>query len=212
MSSDPPGEYPALTFSCRGHEFLIRAVPEGDDIALQITDHYGRILLPLVVKIRGTDLRRGGSFDHRLIDAGMAEFRKAVEALDHTRFREFLSTSRAATDFQWTPAELDAASRIDWSKPAATAIHEGCRFWIDALTSEGRMVFLLRNADGIFDAPMFVPSDSVTRAVMNGTDPVTTGVRAMLAKIRGWSASQTLAFINDTPRLAVRMRASRPSQ
>jgi hypothetical protein len=199
-------EYPSLRFFHFGHEFLISAVPDGANVELHIADQYGQLLLPLSLMILGAKVRRGGDNDRRRIAAGMAEVRKLIEALDEARLLKLLEVPRAASNFDWTPEELDAASKIDWSHPAATLVHEDRSFSIAAFETEQRMVFLLGDADGPFDGPMSIPREMIMRAELKGDDPLLFGVRAMVTQIRTWSTSRTTAFVRNGPRLMERMR------
>jgi hypothetical protein len=104
------------------------------------------------------------------------------------------------------PVAREAASRIDWSKPAAAFSHEGHSFAIGTIVTDLRMVFVLRDDRDPFDAPMSIPKDSVLHALIGGRDPVAIGVGAMMAQIRSWSASHTATFIKKTPRLALQLR------
>lgn len=202
MAPKRPDENLSLTFTHRGHQFTITAVPDGDDYFLQLADRYGPILLALSIKIAAADVWCGGNLDRQPIEAGMAKVRDAIKQLDLKSFRGLLNTPRAADEFQWTPAELEAASSIDWSKPAAAIVHEGRSFSIGAFVGKGRMVILLRDANGPFNAPFSIPRDSMIRAAVNGTDPLAFGVHIMLAKVRAWSPAQMEAFVKNTPRLA----------
>ena len=163
MAAERTDEYPSLVFVHRDHEFVITALLNGADILLQIADQYGRFSLPFLMKISGANAKRGRRLDRPPIDAGMNELRTFVTELDEPDFLRFLEIPRAASDFQWTPAELDAASRIDWSEPAATLVHRGYSFAIGAFVTQERLVLLLRDASGPFDAPMSVPRASIMR-------------------------------------------------
>ncbi|HEY4254303.1 MAG TPA: hypothetical protein VGM87_24060 [Roseomonas sp.] len=202
MARGRPDEHPPLIFVHRGHEFTVTAVPDGADVELHIADRHGRILLPGSIGIRGPVVPRGRRLNRRSIDTGMAELRKAIEELDHARLHSLLEAPRAAGDFQWTPAEREAAARIDWSEPAATIVHAGYSFAIGVFVTERRMVLLLRDADGPFDAPMSMPRDAMLRAALHGADPRAIGVTAMAAQLRAWNASRVAAFVRNTPRLA----------
>ena len=202
----------SLKFIHLGVEFYVTAVPAGADVELQIADQHGRLLLPISLLISGARQEPGSGNKRRRIDAGMAELQKAVKALDEPRFLKFLEIPRAASDFDWTPAELDAASKIDWSQPTATVVHEGCRFSIAAFETEQRLVILLSDADGPFDGPMSVPREMIDRADLKGDDPLLFGVRAMVTQIRTWSESRTVAFVRAAPRLTDQMqRHGRPT-
>jgi hypothetical protein len=131
----------------------------------------------------------------------MNELRRYITERDKPNFLRFLEIPRAASDFQWTPAELDAASKIDWSKPEATFVHEGHSFAIGAFATSERLVLLLRDASGPLDVPMSIPRSSIMRAEANGTDPLEFGVKAMIGRIRTWNAAHTAAFVGSTPRL-----------
>jgi hypothetical protein len=203
MAPSRSNDYPSLLFVHNDHEFIITAVPDGADMLLHIADQYGRMLLPVSTRVVGANARSGGRLNHRLIDIGIAELRRSVERLDGENFLNFLETPRAASDFRWTPAELDAAKKIDWSKPAATLVHQGYYFLIGAFVTPERMVILLRDADGPFDAPMSIPRESMMRSEAKGVDPLDFGVNIMVDRIRAWNASCTEAFVRNTPRLAV---------
>jgi hypothetical protein len=203
MAFERPYGYPSLLFVHNDHEFIITAVPDGVDVVLHIADQYGRMLLPISTRVVGANVGSGGGPNRRLISARMAAMRRSIEAFDDASFLNFLETPRAASDFQWTPAEFDAASKIDWSKPAATLVHQGYYFIIGAFVVPERMVLLLRDADGPFNAPMPIPKASIMRSEAKGVDPLDFGVRIMVERIRGWTASRTAAFVRDTPRLAV---------
>lgn len=201
MAAEQTEEYPSLIFVHRDHEFVITAFPDGADVLLQIADQYGRFSLPFSMKISGANAQRGPRLNRRPINAGMNELRRYVTELDKPDFLRFLEIPRAASDFQWTPAELDAASKIDWAKPAATLVHEGHSFAIGAFVTQERLVLLLRDASGPFDAPMSIPRPSIMRAEAKGTDPLEFGAKAMLGRIRTWNATHTAAFVRSTPRL-----------
>lgn len=206
MARQRPRRYSSLVFVHRDHEFSIVAVPLDGGIELQISDRHGRIMLPLSVRISDAGQRREPRMSSGPVTRGMAELRKSIEELDDARFQGLLAAPRAASEYQWTPAELDAASRIDWSNPAAVVVHEGYRFAIGAFVTDERMVLLLHDDRGPFDAPMSIPKDSVLRAWINGRDPLAIGVGTMTTQIRSWSASRTSAFIQSTPRLALHLR------
>jgi hypothetical protein len=201
MAAERTEVYPSLVFVHRDHEFVITAFPDGADILLQIADQYGRFSLPFLMKISGANAQRDGRLNRRPIDAGMNELRTSVTELDEPDFLRFLEIPRAASDFQWTPAELDAASKIDWSKPAATLVHERHSFAIGAFATQERLVLLLRDASEPFDAPMSIPRSSIMPAVAKDTDPLEFGVKAMIGRIRTWNAAHTAAFVRSTPRL-----------
>jgi hypothetical protein len=192
-----------LLFVHNDHEFTITAVPDGADVLLHIADQYGWMLLPISTRVVGANARPGGRSSHRLIGVGMAELRRSVESLDDAKFRVFLETPRAAGAFRWTLAELDGASNIDWSRPAATLVHQGYYFLIGAFVTPERMVLLLRDADGLFDAPMSIPKESITRSEAKRVNPLDFGVNIMVDRIPAWTASRTEAFVRDTPRLVV---------
>ena len=205
-------KYRTLKFTHLGVEFCVTAVPAGVDVELHIADQYGRLLLPISLLISGAKQEPGNGNRRQRIDAGMAELQKAVKALDEPRFLKFLEIPRAASDFDWTPAELNAASKIDWSQPAAAIVHEGYCFSIAAFETEHRLVILLSDADGPFDGPMSVPREMIDRANWKGDDPLLFGVRAMVTQIRTWSESRTAAFVRDAPRLTEQMqRYGRPT-
>jgi hypothetical protein len=170
---------------------------------IHIADQYGRMLLPISTRVVGANARSGGRLNHRLIEVGIAELRRSVERLDGEKFLNFLETPRAASDFRWTPAELEAAKKIDWSKPAATLVHQGYYFLIGAFVTPERMVILLRDANGLFDAPMSIPRESMMRSEAKGVDPLDFGVNIMVDRIRAWNASHTETFVRDMPRLDV---------
>ena len=65
------------------------------------------------------------------------------------------------------------------------------------------MVILLRDANGLFDAPMSIPRESMMRSEAKGVDPLDFGVNIMVDRIRAWNASRTETFVRNTPRLAV---------
>jgi hypothetical protein len=184
-ASERPYEYPSLLFVHSGHEFIITTVPDGADVLLHIADQHGRMLLPVSTRVVDANVRPGSGPHRRLISAQMAELRRSVQSLDDASFLNFLETPRAAADFQWTLAELDAASKIDWSKPATTLVHQGYYFLIGAFVTPERMVLLLRDADGLFDAPMSIPRASIERSEAKGTDPLDFGIRIMVGRIRG---------------------------
>lgn len=206
MAGRRPRSYSPITFTHRGHEFTIAAAPFDGGVELQISDTHGRIMLPLSIRISAADLRRRPGLDGGAVARGMAELRKSIEELDEARLQGLLAAPRAASEYQWTPADLDAASQIDWSKPAAVLVHEGHSFAIGAFVTEQRMVFVLRDDRGPFDAPMSIPKDSVLQAWIRGRDPTAIGVGAMTTQIRSWSASHTSAFVRNTPRLALHLR------
>jgi hypothetical protein len=76
-------------------------------------------------------------------------------------------------------------------------------FLIGAFVTPERMVILLRDPDGPFDAPMSIPKESMMRSEAKGVDPLDFGVNIMVDRIRGWNAPRTDAFVRDTPRLVV---------
>jgi hypothetical protein len=203
MAPNRPDDFPSLLFVHNDHEFIITTVPDGADVLLHIADQYGRLLLPVSPRVVGANASPGGRLNHRLIGIAMAELRRSVKRLASERFLNFLETPRAAADFRWTPAELDAARNIDWSKPAATLVHQESYFLIGAFVTPERMVILLRDPDGPFDAPMSMPKESLIRAEAKGVDPLAFGVGVMVDRIRGWNAPSTEAFVRDTPRLVV---------
>jgi hypothetical protein len=206
MAPNRPEDFPSLPFVHNGHEFIITAVPDGADVLLHIADQYGRMLLPVSTRVVGGNARQGAGLDHRLVGIAMAEMRKSVERLAGAKFLDFLETPRAAGDFRWTRAELEAAKTIDWSKPAATLVHQEYYFIIGAFVTPERMVILLRDPHGPFDAPMSIPKESMMRSEAKGVDPLDFGVKIMVDRIRGWNAPQTEAFVRDTPRLVLSYR------
>lgn len=201
MAPNRSDKLPSLRFVHNDHEFIITTVSAGADILLHIADQYGRMLLPVSPRVAGANGSPGGRPNHRLVEVAMAELRRSVERLAGEAFLNFLETPRAAADFRWTLAELDAAKKIDWSKPAATLVHQGYCFLIGAFVTAERMVILLRDPDGPFDAPMSMPKESIVRAEAKGVDPLAFGVGIMIDRIRGWNAPCTEAFVRDTPRL-----------
>jgi hypothetical protein len=203
MAPNRSEDFPSLLFVHNDHEFIITAVPDGADVLLHIADQYGRMLLPVSTRVPGTNAWPSGRPNHRLIGVAMAELRRSVERLAGEKFLNFLETPRAASDFRWTSAELEAAKTIDWSKPAATLVHQGYYFLIGAFVTPERMVILLRDPDGPFDAPMSIPKESMMRSEAKGVDPLDFGVNIMVDRIRGWNAPRTEAFVRDTPRLVV---------
>jgi hypothetical protein len=104
-----PLAFPSLLFVHNDHEFVITAVPDGTDVILHIADQYGRMLLPVSTRVVGANARLGRRPNHRSIGVAMAELRRSVERLAGEKFLNFLETPRAASDFRWTPAELEAA-------------------------------------------------------------------------------------------------------
>ena len=206
MAPNRFSDYPSLQFVHNDHEFIITAVPDGGDVLLHLADQYGRMLLPISTRVVGAKARSGGRLNHRLIDVAIAELRRSVEHLDGEKFLNFLETPRAASEFRWTPAELEGARKMDWSKPAATLVHQGYYFLIGAFVTPERMVILLRDPDGPFDAPMSIPKESMMRSEAKGVDPLDFGINIMVDRIRGWDASRTAAFVRDTPRLVVDQR------
>jgi hypothetical protein len=203
MAPNRSEDFPSLLFVHNDHEFIITAVPDGADVLLHIADQYGRILLPVSTRVPGANAWPSGRPNHRLIGVAMAELLRSVERLAGEKFLNFLETPRAASDFRWTSAELEAAKTIDWSKPAATLVHQGYYFLIGAFVTPERMVILLRDPDGPFDAPMSIPKESMMRSEAKGVDPLNFGVNIMVDRIRGWNAPRTEAFVRDTPRLVV---------
>jgi hypothetical protein len=200
MEANRSDDFPSLLFVHNDHEFIITTVPDGADVLLHIADQYSRMLLPVSTRVVGANASPGGRPNHRLIGVAMAELRRSVERLAGEKFLSFLETPRAAGDFRWTPADLDAAKNIDWSKPAATLVHQGYYFLIGAFVTPERMVILL---DGPFDAPMSIPMESMMRSEAKGVNPLDFGVGIMINRIRGWNAPRTEAFVRDTPRLVV---------
>src|ERR1700722_8099923 len=179
MAPNRSDDFPSLLFVHNDHEFVITAVPDGTDVILHIADQYGRMLLPVSTRVVGANARLGRRPNHRSIGVAMAELRRAVERLAGGKFLNFLETRRAASDFRWTPAELEAAKKLDWSKPAATLVHQGYYFLIGAFVTPERMVILLRDPDGPFDAPMSIPKESMMRSEAKGVDPLDFGVNIM---------------------------------
>jgi hypothetical protein len=203
MAPNRSDDFPSLLFVHNDHEFIITAVPDGADVLLHIADQYGRMLLPVSTRVVGANAWPGGRPNHRLIGVAVAELRRSVERLAGEKFLNFLETPRAASDFRWTPAELEAAKKIDWSKPAATLVHQGYYFLIGAFVTPERMVILLRDPDGPFDAPMSIPKESMMRSEAKGVEPLDFGVDIMVDRIRAWTASRTEAFVRETPQLVV---------
>src|ERR1700744_2967745 len=130
MASNRSDDLPSLPFVHNEHEFIITAVPDGTDVLLDIADQYGRMLLPVSTRVVGANGWPGGRPNHRVLGAAMAELRRSVERLAGEKFLNFLETPRAASEFRWTPAELAAARKIDWSRPAATLVPQGYYFLI----------------------------------------------------------------------------------
>lgn len=203
MASNRSDEFPSLLFVHNDHEFIITAVPDGTDVLLHIADQYGRMLLAVSTRVVGANVPSGGRPNHRLIGVAMAKLRRSVEGLVGQNFLNFLETPRAASEFRWTPAELEAARKIDWSRPAATLVHQGYYFLIGVFVTPERMVILLRDPDGPFDAPMSIPKESMMRSEARGVDPLDFGVKVMVDRIRAWTASRTETFVRDTPRLVM---------
>jgi hypothetical protein len=210
MAPGQSDEYPSLQFTHRNHEFLITVVPDGADVLLKLSDQYGHIMLPFSTRVTG--VQREGSLVRQPIDRRMAELRGSIQKLNDTEFLRFLETPRSAGDFNWTPAELDAVSKIDWSKPAATLVHEAHSFAIGAFVTPERMIFLLSDADGPFDGPLSIPRASIERAEAKGTNPLELGVSVMTERIRTWTASRTQIFVKNTPRLTSLLRANRQAK
>src|SRR5258708_34571777 len=135
MAPNRSEDFPSLLFVHTDHEFIITAVPDGADVLLHIADQYGRMLLPVSTRVPGANAWPSGRPNHRLIGVAIAELRRSVERLAGEKFLNFLEAPRAASDFRWTSAELEAAKTIDWSKPAATLVHQGYYFLIGAFVT-----------------------------------------------------------------------------